>query len=397
MKKFSLNAIQKEITWEKLDGWLFCDFMGSDPVGRSILKISPDIMNSRRWFYFIPSHGVPIKFVHTLENKILDHLPGRKEVYIGWKEMVQLLQRMIKSKSRIAVQYSAKNAIPMISCIDAGMFELLRSFGLNLISSGDLVQKFDACLSKPQINTHINTSGELQVIFEKTVRYIKRNLKNHQEVTELGVQKFLQNQIQSCGLVSSLPQIIAVGRNTRDPRYFPTNSSNKPIHNKSLIQLSLRARDKSEDAIYASASWVVYVGNEVPEKFVDNFRILKNTRNRAFEFIQSAMKKAKPLYGWEVDEYAREIIRKEKLDSNYLHRTGHSLGNAFYGNGVNLDNLETRDERMVIPGLCFTIVPGLYFSDYGMRSEINLYVDAKAAHMSTPQIQEDIVQIIPQK
>ena len=193
MKKFSLNAIQKGITRAKLDGWLFYDFMGNDPVGRSIIKISPDIMNSRRWFYFIPSQGVPIKLVHTLENKILDHLPGRKEVYIGWEEMVKLLQGVIKSKSRIAVQYSAKNAIPMISRIDAGMFELLNSFRLILVSSGDLVQEFDACLSKPQINTHLNTSGELQVIFDKTVRYIKRKLKRHQEVNEQGVQKFLQN------------------------------------------------------------------------------------------------------------------------------------------------------------------------------------------------------------
>ncbi len=395
MRKFSLNAIQKGIAGAKLDGWFFYDFMGSDPVGRSILKIRPDRMHSRRWFYFIPSQGVPVKLVHALENKILDHLPGRKEVYIGWKEMVKLLQSVFQSKSRIAAQYSAKNAIPMISRIDAGMFDLLKSFGLNLVSSGDLVQQFDACLSKPQINTHLNAAGELQVIFDKTVRYIRRKLKNHQEVNELNVQKFLQNKAKSHRLVSSLPQIIAVGENTSDPRYFPTESSNKPIHNKCLIQLSLRARDKSEDAIYASASWVIYIGNEVPEKYENNFRILKRTRDGAFEFIRKAMKKAKPVHGWEVDEYARKIIGKEELDSNYLHRTGHSLGNAFYGNGVNLDNLETRDERMIIPGLCFTIVPGLYFSDYGMRSEINLYIDTKGAHLSTPQTQEKIVQILP--
>lgn len=394
MKKFSLTTIQKGITEAKLDGWLFYDFMGSDPVGRSMLNVSNEVINSRRWFYFIPSQGVPTKLVHALENKILDHLPGKKEVYMGWVEMGEKLQLIVREKSKIAVQYSAKNAIPMISRIDAGMFELLKSFKINLVSSGDLVQEFDARLSGPQINTHLNTATEIQSLFDKTVRYIKRKLKSHQEVNELRVQKFLQGQLQARGLVSSLPQIIAVGQNTGDPRYFPTEKSNKPLHDKSLVQISLRARDKSDDAVYASGSWVIYIGKELPELYENNFHILKNIRDSAFDFIRTSLKKAKPIHGWEVDAYARKIIGEVNLEPHYLHRTGHSLGSAFYGNGANLDNLETRDNRKIIPGLCFTIVPGIYFSDYGMRSEINLYIDSKGVHLSSPQKQDEIVHIL---
>jgi Xaa-Pro aminopeptidase len=350
-------------------------------------------LNSRRWFYLIPARGAAVKLVHALENKILDGLPGRKEVYIGWKEMVQKLESIMQKMSRVAVQYSAKNALPMISRMDAGMFELLKSFRLHLMSSSDLVQQFDACLTKAQINTHLNAANELQILCEKTIRYMKRKLKNHQEINELTVQNYLQNQMQSRGLVSNLPQVIAVGANTADPRYYPNEVSNKPIRNKSLIQLSLRGRDKNTDAIYASASWVIYIGKDVPEKYIGNFEILKTTRDTSFKYIREAIAKNKKIHGWEVDQFARDFMIEQNLDSFYLHRTGHSLGKSFYGNGVNLDNLETRDERKIIPGLCFTIVPGIYFSDYGLRTEINLYIDSKGTQLSTPKKQDAILHI----
>ena len=283
----------------------------------------------------------------------------------------------------------------MISRIDAGMFELLKSFNLNLISSGDLVQQFDATLSKTQLNTHLNAVAELQKITEKTLRYIQRRIKNHQEVTELRIQSFFNTQLKKFGLVSEFPQIVAVGSNSGNPRYYPTEKNNAPVRDKSLLQLSLRARAKEEDAVYASLSWVVYIGQEIPGKYVTNFMILKNARTTAFQLIDKAMKAGKILYGWQVDEAARKVFHEKGLDSYYLHRSGHSLGSQFYGHGVNLDNLETRDERQIIADLCFTIVPGIYFSDYGMRSEINLYVDKNGAHLSTPVVQEAIHQIVP--
>ena len=394
MKKFSLAAIQKVLSETKLDGWLFFDFMGSDPVGSSILQMDAKPDTSRRWMYFIPARGAPVKLVHALESSILDHLPGKKEVYIGWKEMQQNLKSMFKTNARIAVQYSPFNAIPMLSRIDAGTFELLKSFKLNLVTSGDLVQQFDATLSKTQLNTHLNTAAELQKISDTTVRYIERRIKNHQEVTELRVQSFVETQLKKFGLVSSMPQIVASGSHSGNPRYFPTVKSDAPVRNKNLLQLSLRARAKDEEAVYASLSRVVYIGREVPETYTKNFQLLIKARSKALRVIDQAMKENKILPGWRVDDAARQVLRGEGLESYYLHRTGHSLGSQFYGHGVNLDNFETRDERQIIPDLCFTMSPGIYFSDYGMRCEINFYVDKQGAHLSTPLVQDDIHQII---
>jgi Xaa-Pro dipeptidase len=395
MKKFSLNAIQKALIEFKISGWLFYDFMGSDPISRSILRIEPDIITTNRWFYYIPAQGAPQKLVHSLENKIFDHLPGRKEIYIGWKEMGTKLRSFLKDKEKIAIQYSSLNAIPMISKIDAGMHELLKSLNLNLISSGDLVQIFEACLSKMQLNTHLNVSGELDQIVEKTFRYIKRKIQTHQEITEWGVHAFLNHQIQARGLISIIPQVVAVSENTSDPRYFPRQESSKPIHTKSLIQLSLRSREKDEDAVYASTSRVAFVGEKIPDEYVEKFAILKKARDEALVFIDTSMKNGKKICGWEVDQLARDIFENEGLGGNYLHRTGHSLGTSFYGHGVNLDNLETRDERHIISDLCFTISPGLYFSEYGMRTEINVHVDKKGTHLSTPSLQDKIYHITP--
>jgi Xaa-Pro aminopeptidase len=395
MKKFSLNAIQKALIEFKINGWLFYDFMGSDPISRTILRIEPDTITTNRWFYYIPAQGAPQKLVHSLENKIFDHLPGKKEIYIGWKEMGIKLRSFLKDKKKIAVQYSPQNAIPMISKIDAGMHELLKSFNLNLISSGDLVQLFEACLSKMQLNTHLNVGGELDQIVHKTFRYIKRKVQTHQEITEWGVHVFLSHHLQARGLISNIPQVVAVSENTGDPRYLTREESSKPIHTGTLIQLALRSREKDEDAVYASTSRIAFVGEKIPDEYVEKFSLLKKAQDEALVLIDTSMKNGKRICGWEVDQLARNILEHEGLGGNYLHRTGHSLGTSFYGHGVNLDNLETRDERHIISDLCFTISPGLYFSEYGMRTEINVHVDKKGAHLSTPSPQDKIYHIIP--
>ena len=390
MKKFSLSAIQKALIESQVDGWLFYDFMGNDPIGRTILGIDQCAVNTRRWFYYIPALGAPKKLVHGIENMTLNHLPGKKEIYISWKEMIEKLNRFFTEKDKIAIQYSPQNAIPTISKIDAGMYELLKSFKLNLISAGDLIQQFETCLSKAQINTHINVAGELNQISEKSFLYIKQKIQNHEEITELSLQNFLQNQLNSRGLFSEVPQVIATAEHTSDPSYIPTEESNKPIHDHALVQLSLRAKETNEDAVYGSTSWVIYIGEDIPDEYIRNFKILKSVRDKAVSFIRESLKSGKQICGWEVDDIATDIIKSKGLGGNYLHRTGRSLGKTFYGHGVNLDNLETRDDRQIIPGLCLSVAPGVYFSDYGLRTEINIYIEKKAVKQSTESVPNDI-------
>ncbi len=393
MRKFNLNAIQKSLLELKIDGWLFYDFMGSDSIGRSILGISSKEKNNRGWYYYIPYQGAPSKLVHGIESKIFDHLPGKKEVYIDRREMIEKLHSLFKAGQKIALQYSPYNAIPTISKIDAGTFELLKSFKLNLISSGDLIQQFDACLSKIQLNTHINVSKELDEVLKKALQYIKHKVQKHQEITELSLQKFLKKQIKAHGLVTDMEPVVATGDNTANPHYSTGETNNSPIHVRRLVQLTFCAKEKKDDAVYSSISWVAYIGDEVPPEYQNNFKIVKNCRDKMMEFIDQSLKRKKKIRGWEVDDFTRKYVEKEGLIGNFLHRSGHSLGISCYAHAVNLDNLETKDDRQIIPGLCLSISPGVYFADYGMKTEINIHTDSKGVRLSTKSIQNEIYHI----
>ena len=393
MRKFSLNAIQKALIDFKLDGWLFYDFMGSDPISRSILGIRLDKNDNKGWYYFIPAQGAPIKLVHGIESKIFDHLPGKKEVYIGRMEMIGKLKSLFKPGQKIALQYSPNSAIPTISKIDAGTFELLKSFKLDLVSSGDLIQQFDARLSKNQINTHINVGNELDDVLKRALQHIKRKVKQHQEITELSLQKFLKNQIKSCGFTSTIEPVVATGVNTANPHYIPEETRDNPIHVRRLVQLTFCAKEKNDEAVYSSLSWVAYVGDAIPADYQINFQILRDCRDKTVEFITQALKQNKNIRGWETDAFALKFIEEKGLIGNFLHRSGHSLGTSFFAHGVNIDNLETRDDRRIIPGLCLSISPGIYFADYGMKTEINVYTENKGVRVSTKTIQNQIYHI----
>jgi Xaa-Pro dipeptidase len=394
MPNFDLRTIQKAIKDTKLNGWLFYDFHGSDPIGKRILNLSLDINHTRRWYYYIPAQGVPVKLVHSIERDVLDHLPGKKIVYLGWQEMEDKLRTVFKIGDKIAVQYSPKNAIPYISRMDAGTFELLKSFKVKLLSSADLVQKFEACLTQFQLNTHINAAKLLNNIVQKTFQIIKQKIGAHEEINEFIIQQFMIDELKNRGLYYDQAPIVAANQNSGNPHYTPSQENNSPIYPGSLIQLDIWAKENNDNAIYADISWVGYVGNVVPDEQMKIFNIIKTARDRAVDFIDISIKSNKIIYGWQVDDIARNIINDAGYGSYFLHRTGHSIGRDLHANGVNIDNLETKDERKIIPGTCFSIEPGIYFSKYGMRTEIDVYVDENGAHVFTQPVQENIVAIL---
>jgi Xaa-Pro aminopeptidase len=397
MKKFNLQTVQKFLVERQLNGWLICDIMGNDSIARAILGIDQDTGNFMRWFYFIPSQGAPVKLVHGIDSKILDHLPGKKIVYIGWKEMEDKLKRLFKKGNSIVVQYSPRNAIPSISKLDAGIYEILKSFNIKLVSSGDLIQQFEASVTKTQLNTHLNVVGELHQIIEKTFVYIKRKIQNHQQITELTVQKYIQVQLQTRGLISDNPPLVAVGEHTNDPHYLPSKMTSETIHTKSLIQISIQAKEKDENAVYASTTWMGYIGENIPDDYIGNFSILTRARDAVINYIQNSIKSGKIISGWKVDEFCRNVFEKKGLEGHYLHRTGHSIGKQYIAPGVTLDNHETKDDRNIMPGTCLAIAPGIYFSEYGMRTELNIYIDKNKIKLNTAAVQKEIVLIKPQK
>ena len=386
MQLFDLNTIQKALTEYKLDGWLFYDFHGNDPIGKAILKMSLDEIQTRRWYYFIPAMGVPVKIVHSIERAVLDHLPGKKIVYLGYKEMESKLAKLFKKGNKIAVQYSPKNAIPYISRMDAGTFELLKSFQIRLKTSADLVQLFEARWTQSQLSTHMNAAKHLYKIVHDTFIMIRDRIVNHEEINEYIAQQFMVQHMTDNALQFDHPPIVAAGINSGNPHYAPTDVQCAPIYPKSIIQLDIWAKEKSEYAVYADISWVGYVGEDVPEEYSKIFSVVKNARDAAIRFIDDSIKSGKNIGGWQVDDISRHIIRDAGYGTYFIHRTGHSIGREVHANGANIDNLEIKDERLIIPNTCFSIEPGIYFSEFGMRTEVDVYVDSDGAHVFTQPI-----------
>lgn len=394
MAKFNLAEIQKALSATSRDGWLFYDYRGMDPIGKKILNLSDEVPNTRRWFYYIPASGVPVKIVNTIERMVLDHLPGKKQVYLGWREMESALNGLFSEGDRVAVQYSARGANPYVSRMDAGTFELLKGMRVKLESSADLLQLFEARWTEAQLNTHKNSAKQVYELVEKAFRLIRRNIKAHREVTEYSVQKFLVSEMNKRGMVYQLPPIVASGKNTGNPHYLPSEHIHQPVYPGSLVQLNVWAKENSANAVYAVIAWVGYVGNEVPPEMAEKFALICEARDQAIAFVDHAIKNDKAIHGWQVDDVARNYLSDAGYSSYFLHRTGHSIGREINDTGVNIDNLETRDERQIIPNICFSIEPALYFPDYGMRSEVNVYVDKKGAHVYTLPVQKEIVPIL---
>jgi Xaa-Pro aminopeptidase len=394
MTKFRLTAIQNALKDNNFDGWLFYDYCGSDPIGRKILNFSTEFGQTRRWFYFIPAENAPIKIVHSIERNVLDHLPGKKMVYLGWQEMQNSLAKILKGGMHVAAQYSPRGALPYVSRIDAGTFELLKSFKIKIRSSADLLQEFEAVWNQAQLNTHKNAAIILYDILEKAFGYIKRKITRHSQVTEYDVQKYLISELKKNGLVCDHPPIVAAGKNTADPHYIPFEENAASIYPKSLVQLNVWGKEESAHAVYAVIAWVGVVSDTVPDTYQEQFNSICLARDNTIAHIHKMMQQNKVIYGWQVDEMIRKHLIEAGFGGNILHRSGHSIGRDINDVGTNMDNLETKDQRRIIAKTCFSIEPALYFSDYGMRSEVNVYVDRHGAHMYTQPVQKHIVPIL---
>lgn len=394
MKTFDLNSIQQAIRSYKFDGWLFYDFHGNDKISLSILNVSSDPAQYNRWFYYVPARGIPVKILHSFDLNLLDHLPGRKQVYFSWQELEDKLKLCFKPKQKIAVQYSPRNAIPYLSRLDAGTFELLKSFKIKPVSSANLVQLCEARLTKGQVNTHINAAKLLHSINKKSVQFIKKQINDHLEINDCIIQDFIVKQLEKNGLIFDRKPKVACGTNTGNPHYVPVEKKPDPIFPGKLLQLQISGKLKEERSVYAVISWVYYLDKNVPEKLQQIFAVISEARDLAVDNIDNAIKKGKKIQGWKIDDDVSKFLTEAGYKQYILHNTGHSLGTNLYGNGANIDNLETKEDRELIAGTCFTIEPGLYFSDYGMQTGINLYIDNEGTHVYTQPVQQEIIPIL---
>jgi Xaa-Pro dipeptidase len=385
-----LEEIQAALQKEGLDGWLFFDHHRRDPLAYRVLQFTPGSMVSRRWYYFVPAKGEPKGLVHKIESFTLQELPGEMATYAGWGSMLDGIGKIMGGAKHIAMQYSPDCAIPYIANVDAGTIELIRGLGVTIVTSADLVQQFEAIWTGQQLESHLAAGRIVDRVRGEAFELVGAKLRAGDRITEWDVKQFIADRYRAEGLFIDHGPDVAVNANASNPHYDPRRDSCSEIRKGDLLLMDMWAKFDRPGSIYYDITWVGYCGEKPPERIQNVFTVVRDARDRAIERVKAAVAAGRDLRGFEVDDAAREHIRAAGFGEYFFHRTGHSIGQEVHGNGANMDNLETHDERRVIPWTGFSIEPGIYLPEFGIRSEINMFVDEKSARV-TGEIQRELV------
>lgn len=387
-----LTGIQKALQHAHLDGWLFYDHHRRDPIAYRILKIAPGLC-TRRWYYLIPANGEPEKLVHRIEQNVLAGLPGAERVYASWREQCAGIGAILRGKKRIAMQYSPLNEIPYIGLVDAGTVELMRDCGVEVVSSANLVQLFEARWTQEALALHLEAGKSVHAVVREAFHMIAQAVRERKELNEYQLQSEMLRLFQEKGLETEDPPIVAVNAHSANPHYVPAPGEALPVRRGDFVLLDVWAKRRAPGAVYFDITWTGFVGEEAPKRHAEIFEVVRQARDTGVELVQSALRLGRPIYGYEVDDAVRAVIARHGYGDLFVHRTGHSIGQQVHGNGANMDNFETHDARPLIPGVCFSIEPGIYLKDFGLRSEVNVYVDEHDARV-TGEMQQSIVPIL---
>jgi Xaa-Pro dipeptidase len=391
---FEVAAVQQALKAEGLDGWLLYDFHGSNPIAARLLGTgNGSKITTRRWFYLVPASGEPRGLVHAIERRTLDALPGEKAVYAGREQLDAGLTTLLRGMKRVAMEYSRNCAIPYISRIDAGTLELVRSRGVEVESSGDLVQRFEAVWDAHALATHRDASQALYRVKDRAFELIAKRVRDGEALTEFAIQQQMAAWFEDEGLASDSPPVVAAQENAGDPHYLPTARRTRQIQKDELVLLDLWAKMKDDPlAVFADITWVGFTGPQIPAEMVTAFEAIRQARDAAIRLVHESARDQRDLRGWQVDRAARDVLVHAGFEEQILHRTGHNLGRDVHGNGVHMDDYESHDDRRLIPGTGFTIEPGLYFESFGVRTEINMYYGERDALVTGP-VQSEIVRL----
>ncbi len=387
-----LPAIQKALAEQGLDGWLLYDLRGSNPIARAVIGFDELQIGTRRWFYLIPRAGEPVALLHVIEPNALAGAPGLKVLYRSWRELESTLKTHLAGKRRVAMEYSPGAAIPLVSRVDAGTIEMVRAAGPEVVSSADLVQIFEARFSPEQKALHDQAARDTLMAKDEAFALIRERLAAGLPVKESEVQAFIAARFDARGLTTHHPCIVAVNDHASDPHFETApGPKDREIRKGDVVLIDLWAKVAGDPrAVYYDATWMAFCGPEVPAKVREVWEVVRGGRDAAIGFVEDAVGSGRKIHGYEVDDVARGFIEARGYGSYFLHRTGHSIGYEVHGNGVNIDNLETRDQRRIIPGVCFSIEPGVYLPEFGVRSEIDMYVGDEKAEV-TGDIQRELL------
>lgn len=394
MSTFDLDAVQAALREFQLDGWLLYDFRGSNVLAARVLGIDPAAHATRRFAYFVPANGQPQKLVHRIESGALDHLPGQKNIYLRWQQWEQSLAKMLAGVDVVAMEYSPRSANPYVSRVDAGTVELVRASDVEVMSSGDLVQLFESTWSDEQWQMHREAERLVGEGFLKAWKFIVDRIGTSGSVRETEVQSHIMQHFATSGLVTDHPPIVGVGPNSGLPHYAPQPGSDGEIRQGDYVLIDAWAKLDKPNSVYADYTRVAFVGNDVPEQYTKVFAIVAAARDAAIQCVRDAFSSGEPLRGWQVDDACRQVIDDAGYGDYFGHRTGHNIGQETHGNGAHMDNLETHEDRRVLPRTCFSIEPGIYLDEFGVRSEINVYIDAEGEVHVTGEAQTEIQKLM---
>jgi len=391
-----IARIQNELAACGADGWLLYDFRNRDQIAYSILGMDFGRFTTRRWFYWIPAKGTPVRVVSAVEAGKLDSLPGDKQVYLSWRELHAALKAALGPAKKVAMQYSPEANVPYVSVVDAGTVELIRSFGYEVVTSAGLVQTFNSLLDEASYRTHLEAAERVQRIRDEAFARIGGEIRAGRTITQYDVQQFIVKRFGEEGLtcMNEFP-IVGTNEQPSDPHFEPTPANARPIRKGDTLLIDLWAKlDGTPGAVFYDITWCGFVGSKPPAKYVEIFNVVRDARNAALEFIQGRYAAARAVFGWEVDDVCRAVVEKAGYGRQFVHRTGHSIGEDVHWSGVNIDNLETRDDRQLVPGVCFSIEPGIYLpGEMAARSEINVFITPEGKVDVAGEMQKHLILI----
>jgi Xaa-Pro aminopeptidase len=390
-----IAAVQAALAADTLDAWLLYDFRGINPIAADVTAVARQggHLATRRWYYLIPAVGEPRGLVHAIERNSLAHLPGTTDRYSTREQLESGLQRLLTGVRRVAMEYSPNCSIPYVSRVDAGTIELVRRAGVDVVSSGDLVQRFAAVWNADAIASHQQASEKLYRVKDRAFAAIAQRTRDGVATTEYDVQQLMAGYFREEGLVSDSDPNVSAVENAGNPHYLPTKGTARAIGRDELVLLDLWGKLDRVGAVFADITWMGFTGRVVPERYTKAFAAIAAARDAAIALVQRAVAAGQELRGWQVDRAASSVLRSAGYGEHILHRTGHSLGETVHGNGVNMDDFETHDDRRLLPGTGFTIEPGVYFDDFGVRTEINMVVHAREAAV-TGALQTEILALL---
>ena len=392
MAELDLAGVQRALRQHGIDAWLFYDHHGRDPLAYSVLGLPPANHVTRRWYYVIPAEGEPQKLVHRIEAGKLDALPGGKQVYSAWQELESQLALLLAGHTRIAMQYSPRNAIMYVSLVDAGTVELVRSMGKDVVSSADLISEFEAVLSDAQIASHYRAQEAIDGILPEAWRWLRTQLDGGYAVTEYSMQQWLAEAMRREQLVWENGPNVSVNENSADSHYEPTPERAKEIHEGDFLLVDIWGKSQGPQTTYYDITWTGTVGRAATEREQAVFAAVRGARDAAIALVQQRFAEGEPIAGWEPDRAAREVIVAAGLGAAFTHRTGHNIAHEIHGAGAHLDDFETHDVRRILPKTCFSVEPGVYLDTFGIRSEINMMTSASGAAV-TGRVQAELLRI----